>query len=586
MQKRTMFKILILPDEIHVSAPEHTLVSDALSKAGITISKPCGGKGTCGRCLVFVDGVSVKGCETIIKKDCTITVPSEVRLSGQEVLTDIRLYDKNKNVAPLVTKVEVNMTEPTFDDFENDTDRFRNALCAVLGLENARLQVDLSVLKKLPKALRDDNFTLHPTIFYDGDCVHVLSLTDKPIYGLAIDIGTTTLVVTLCDLQTGETVESYGMPNPQAEYGADVISRIIYTEDNPDGLATLQLLLTQALTHAINSLVRNAKISKDEVTVAVIAANTVMSHMLLGLPTDYLRREPYVPAANNYPLMQARDLGLPMLANGKVIVMPSISSYVGGDITAGVIATEIYKREGLHLFVDVGTNGEIVLAGEGFMMTCSCSAGPAFEGSGISCGSRAISGAIDNVYFKEGKLCFDVIKNGTYKSPVSICGSGFISILSAFLDNKIINRTGKFIDKQEKFTIADDVSITEADIQNLIRSKGAIFAGIRMLISNMGFEFDDLTEVLIAGGFGRSINISNAIDIGMFPEIDENKYDYVGNSALAGALRVLNDRTIDIAEIARSITNLELSNGNEFMEEFTRACFLPHTDFTLFKNTN
>jgi len=259
------------------------------------------------------------------------------------------------------------------------------------------------------------------------------------------------------------------------------------------------------------------------------------------------------------------------------MILPSVASYVGGDITAGVIALDLAAKDGINIFVDVGTNGEMVLSGPGFMTACSCSVGPAFEGSGISCGSRAVRGAIDNVYCREGSLVYDTI-GGPETEPKSVCGSGLVSLLSALLQMGAIDRSGRFTTPENYFTLAPDVTITQADVSNLIRAKAAIYAGISMLVKQLDLRLSDIDAVYVAGGFGRGLNIEHGVDIGMFPPLPKERFRYVGNTALAGALRVLCDRTVDAEEAAASITHIELSIGNEFMEEFTKACFLPHTE--------
>jgi uncharacterized 2Fe-2S/4Fe-4S cluster protein (DUF4445 family) len=430
--------------------------------------------------------------------------------------------------------------------------------------------------------LRADDFRITSGIFYENGGVTAISLSGERLYGIAVDIGTTTIVVALCDLETGSVLGTAGTPNPQAKYGADVISRIVYTEENEDGTRVLREGILGAVRDSVATLARGAGISEDDISAAAIAANTVMTHFLLGLPTDWLRREPYIPASCEFPPMKPSELGLTILPHGRVVILPAISSYVGGDITSGVIATGLAAKPGLNMLVDVGTNGEMVLSGDGFMIACSCSAGPAFEGAGISCGSRAVDGAIDNVYFHEGRLTYDVI-GGCGAEPRSLCGSGLISFLSALLQKGVIDRSGRFTTGEREFSIAPGVSITQADVFNLIRAKAAIYAGMRVLVRSMDLTLSDIGHVYIAGGFGRQLNIEHAVNIGMLPPLPAESFSYVGNTSLAGALRVLNDRTIDPGETAASIMNLELSVGNEFMEEFTMASFLPHTEMDFYK---
>lgn len=570
----------ILPDDIEITVENGTTISEALQNAGIILGYPCGGKGTCGRCIVIANDVPVKACNTCIEHDLEITIPEAVRLAGQSVLTNIRLYAPEQNVLPLLEKISLTLEKPTLTDSRNDIARLKEALSKKLKLKESMIWFESQCLKDLPKVLRKNDFNICVNLVHEFGGVTVLSFSDKPNYGVAVDVGTTTMAVALCDLATGEVLDTVGAPNPQAAFGSDVISRIVYSEEDDDGLETLQKSVLDSLSDMILTLAHRFSIETETISVVVVAANTTMSHFLLGYPADYLRRDPYVPLTNEYPVVRPSMLNLPILPWGRVVIISSVSSYVGGDIVAGVIATGIDKTEGINMLVDVGTNGEMVLAGEGFMVACSCSAGPAFEGSGISCGSRAVHGAIDNIYYKDGQLLYEVI-GGSDVEPTSICGSGFISLLSALLQKGIINRSGRFTTDEKLYKITPTVSITEPDVLHLVRSKGAIFAGMRVLVRHMDLKLSDINKFLIAGGFGRNLNIEHAADIGMFPPADKELFEYVGNSSLAGALRVLNDRTINYVDIASSIMNFELSVGNEFMDEFTKACFLPHTDSNL-----
>lgn len=580
----TKYTVRLMPDDVSVTVNEGSTISEATQKAGIYITHPCGGRGTCGRCIVYADDEPVKACVTPVTRDMTVVVPDTARLTGQAVLTDFRTYDWGDNVAPRLERVTLQLEEPTLEDAKSDATRLRTALAQRLGLPYGSVWLQPEVLTQLPEKLRRQGFSISPTVVYERGGATVLSVEEEPLYGIAIDIGTTTVVTALCDLATGYVLDTVGASNPQAEYGSDVISRIVYTEENPDGTETLQKAILATLTSSIKTLAKRAGINPATIPAMAVAANTTMASILLGLPTDWLRREPYVPPASEYPDLRPADLGLPILPHGRVMVLPAVSSYVGGDITAGVIATKLDKREGLNMLVDVGTNGEMVLAGDGFMVACSCSAGPAFEGSGISCGSRAVRGAIDNVYYQHGYLVYDII-GGHSVRPVSVCGSGLISLLSALQQKGEIDRSGRFTNVTKEYQIAPQVSINEADVLNLIRAKGAIFAGMRVLASHMETDLQALDHLYIAGGFGRNLNIGYATNIGMFPPLGRRKFSYVGNTSLAGALRVLNDRTVDAEEVAASILNLELSVGNAFMDEFTKACFLPHTDLE-FYNVN
>ena len=578
-----MPEVRLLPDDIRVEAAEGSTISEAARKAGIHLAHPCGGRGLCGRCTVFVEGQPALACVTPASQS-PVYIPDAIRLDGQAIPTDIRTYDPRRNRLPRVERADVTLDPPTLSDPASDAERLCGALSARYGV---KARIEASCLPDLPGNLRADNFTISPVIVHEDDGVTVLSCAREPLCGIAADVGTTTVAAALCDLETGRVLDTVAAPNPQAEYGADIITRIVYTEETPFGARTLKEAILNTLSDCIKILSARAGIPPERIPVMAIAGNTVMSHFLLGIPADYLRREPYVPAARIYPAVRPSELGLPLLPCGRVIILPSVASYVGGDITAGVIALDLAARDSVNILADVGTNGEIVLSGPGFMTACSCSMGPAFEGSGISCGSRAVRGAVDNVYCREGNLIYETI-GGPEAEPKSVCGSGLVSLLSALLEKGVIDRSGRFTTPENYFTLTRGVTITQADISNLIRAKAAIYAGMSVLARQLDMSLSDIDAVYVAGGFGRGINIEHAVNIGMLPPLPNDRFRYAGNTSLAGALRVLCDRTVNAGEAAASITNIELSIGNEFMEEFIKSCFLPHTegDFFLVKQAS
>jgi len=587
------YTVCFLPDDIKVRAREGATIAEAAGQAGVDITLTCGGRGTCGRCVVFVDDKPVKACVTLIKRDMTVYVPEAARVEGQMVLTDVNLYrdwltaNGSTIPRPRARSVRVEIKPSSIDDPRDDFYRLKEALSEKLGINRDMISISRACLRKLPFLIRENDNKLRVSLLYGKDSARVISFSDKPLRGIAIDIGTTTIAAALCDLETGLTLSSAGLANPQARYGLDIISRIAFCEERADGLDLLREAVTGALADITRALSANAGVDPADIPITVIAGNTVMCHLLLGLPCDYLRREPYVPVTREYPELSPTALGLPFLPEGQVLILPGVSSYVGGDIVAGAIATALPEAKGYNILADVGTNGEIVLAGEGFMAACSCSAGPAFEGSGISCGSRAIPAAIDNVYIQNGRLAFDTI-GGPGVVPKSLCGSGLISLLSSLSRIGAIDRGGRFIAGWatgfgaggEKYNLTPDIYVDQADIMNLIRAKAAVYAGLRVLTDSFDIRMADIERISVAGGFGRNINIRDAIDIGMMPALPVEAFRFVGNSSLAGALMVLNDRRIDARETASAIANVELSADNRFMDEFTRACFLPHTDLS------
>ncbi|MDR2570676.1 MAG: ASKHA domain-containing protein, partial [Oscillospiraceae bacterium] len=433
-------------------------------------------------------------------------------------------------------------------------------------------------------------------------------------FGLAIDIGTTTVSALLVDLKTGHALAKATTGNGQIRYGADVINRIIQ-QQKPGGIKTLQqAIIKDTLLPLIKSLCKATSIIQSEISKMTIASNTTMNHLLLGIDANSIRIEPYEPAMLEFESYDPHDIGITLSWNAKLILAPNIGSYVGGDITAGVLSIvtpsgdKMWKRAEMTLFIDLGTNGEIVFGNNEFLMACACSAGPAFEGGDISCGMRAMDGAIEACKIDKNTMEPTLTVIGGSK-PKGLCGSGLIDVVAELFRTGIINGKGKFnfahTDDDRcgqrlrydeygvgSFTLVfaaqsatnKDISISEVDIDNFIRAKGAIFSGIMSLLTPLGFTPADIDDVMIAGGIGSGINIKNAISIGMLPDLPKEKYSYVGNSSLGGAYEMLISQKAEehVIEIARNMTYIELSSQPGYMDEFIAACFLPHTDETLF----
>jgi uncharacterized 2Fe-2S/4Fe-4S cluster protein (DUF4445 family) len=422
-----------------------------------------------------------------------------------------------------------------------------------------------------------------------------------PLCGLAVDIGTTTVSALLVNLENGEILSKASTGNGQIRYGADVINRIV-EQQKPGGVERLRYaVIHESLLPMIHRMCDDAEIAKERIGFMSLAANTTMNHLMLGVNANFLRTEPYIPAFFNIPPIYTRELGIDLAPGAMMNVAPNIGSYVGGDVTAGTLASMIWDSPQMSLLVDLGTNGEIVFGNNEFLMACACSAGPAFEGGDIRCGMRATDGAIDECKIDRETLLptLSVIGGG---APVGLCGSGIIDTIAELFHTGTINGRGKFIRGGERVVYDEfdtgryimafenesatgrEISINETDIDNFIRTKGAIFSAIMSLITPLGFSPDDIDRVLVAGGIGSGINVRNAKRIGMFPDLPEGKFKYIGNSALSGAYATLVSRDAHrkLAELAKSITYVELSTQPGYMDSFVAACFLPHTDASLF----
>jgi uncharacterized 2Fe-2S/4Fe-4S cluster protein (DUF4445 family) len=533
-------------------------------------------------------------------KTADLSSPEEVRIFAelQENLRSAGL-DRRGYIRSFVAE----MDEPSLCDTMPDNERFSRAVCRATGAQS--VVVPFFILKKLPDILRDNAFRLRCVgEMYDGtlEILDLLSDTGKsPACGLAVDIGTTTVSALLVDLDTGEILSKASAGNGQIRYGADVINRIV-EQQKAGGVEKLQkAIIQETLLPLIELLCQDAGITRNRIFHMAVASNTTMNHLLLGVSAEFLRTEPYVPAFFHIRPILTSKLGIELAPAAKLSLTPNIGSYVGGDITAGTLASMIWSSPKLSMLIDLGTNGEIVFGNNEFLMSCACSAGPAFEGGDISSGMRATHGAVEAVAIDEATMEPAMTVIGSIR-PVGLSGSGLIDLVAELFRTGIINGKGKFV-REGRRVLRDEfgigcyvlafpeesasgrrVAITEVDIDNFIRAKGAIFSAILTLIGTLGFTPDSLERVFVAGGIGSGINIQNAVRIGMFPCLPTDRYSYIGNSSLAGAYAMLSseDAAKKLFALSESITYLELSTQPQYMDAFVAACFIPHTDTNLF----
>ena len=632
-------------------SPAGLSVLEASRNAGLVLDAPCSGNGICKKCLVKIsDGVKSQGdewrlaCQTMIEGDLTVQIPEKLPAKNNFKIIDFNDYGQSvfksleKEMISLgftgdsgIESIYIQLKKPEIDDAAADSERLLQSIKKTLfgmaagsagRLKQPEAEISLYALKKLPEILRKNNFSCTCILSHAENIIRVMDVLPGPenpadktiIPGLAIDIGTTTVAAVLIDLNKNEILASASRINPQIRFGADVISRIIESV-KPGGLERLRKnLLTECLVPLIEELTAasKAKTGMENLQIyrAAIAANTTMTHLFTGVSPEFLRLEPYVPAFFRAKGFMAIDLELPIHPDADVLIAPSAGSYVGGDISAGIFASMIFNREANSLFIDLGTNGELVFGRKDFLITCACSAGPAFEGGDISCGMRAAAGAIDSVSIDRYSLEpeFTLIGNGSTR-PLGICGSGLIDLAGELFAARLINPRGKFMpetiqDKSGRNRIQTDeygmtryilafaeetenrkeIFITEGDLDNFIRAKGAVFSGIRTMLAILNFSTEDIDEIYIAGGIGSGINIEKAVRIGMLPNLPAKQYHYLGNTSLAGAwAMVQSGKAVNkVEEIANNMTYIELSSHPSYMEEFIAACFLPHTNSRLF----
>nr|WP_326125690.1 corrinoid activation/regeneration protein AcsV [uncultured Oscillibacter sp.] len=619
-------------EPVTVSANQGDNLLEIARSSNVAIDAPCSGNGSCGKCRVKLLEGELDSPQTahISKEDYDagwrLSCASRVTGNATVLVPDIALaYQQRMKTADLSTgeevaifealqaqirdagitfsnefaTVDVQLEEPTLDDTMPDNERLERELIKKTGA--ARCEISLPAMRNLATALRSSAFHIRVTGERRGDSFLVYAVSpaadQTPTCAIAVDIGTTTVSAVLTDLETGALLSKASAGNGQIRYGADVINRIV-EQGKTGGRERLQkAILDETLLPLIRLLCKTAGAAPDHVVRMCIASNTTMNHLLLAVDADPVRREPYIPSFFHYDDLRAADLSLPIHPWARVHLAPNVGSYVGGDITAGTFASLIWNKEEFSLFIDLGTNGEIVFGNGEFLMCCACSAGPAFEGGDISCGMRATDGAIEAVSIDKETMEPALTVVGSQK-PVGLCGSGIIDVIAELYRTSILGANGKFI--REGRRIARDkhgmgryilafapesetgreIAITEVDIESFIRAKGAIFSAIDTMLSSLEFDTDMIEHVYVAGGIGSGINMKNAVRIGMFPDVELEKFSYIGNSSLSGAyaMALSDDARRKVTEIAGSMTYMELSTHPGYMDRFVAACFLPHTD--------
>ncbi|MCW4004148.1 MAG: ASKHA domain-containing protein [Candidatus Bathyarchaeota archaeon] len=619
-----MPKVIIRPEGVEAEARTGELLLDAAERAGVGIVSVCGRQGVCGRCrvkvlsgsVVFspedapvldpedVDEGWVLGCRaTVGSSDVEILVPAEARGGGDKILTTDTLGGEGVALSPLVQKIRLDLPPPTIADSLSDLDRLFRDLRKQLPEGTTDPTADFPALQHLARTLRESDWRVTAAVHTEG-ChgphLRIVEPGDRTArnFGVAVDVGTTTIVCQLMELATGRVLGTEAAHNRQARFGDDVISRMIHACTR-GGLEELRDAAVGTVNTLVEALVSAAGIHRNDITCYVVAGNTTMTHLLLGLEPCSIRIEPYIPTANRFPPITASAVGLIGHPRAVLHCVPCVSSYVGGDITAGVLACRMHEETPVTALIDVGTNGEIVIGNSEWLVCCSASAGPAFEGGGMKCGMRAARGAIQKVALDGPAVRYEVIGGGAARG---ICGSGLIDVIAELLLARIIDQSGRFIDlSHPRVRRSDDVTefvvvperatetgeavvVTEDDIQNLMKSKGAVLAAVKVLLENLGMGFGDLQRLYVAGGFGASLDIPKAILIGLLPDIPVERVRFIGNSSLAGARLSLLSREAfrKTAEIARRMTYLELSVHPGFMNEFVAALFLPHTQMEMF----
>ena len=613
-----------------IAVTQGTNLLEASQKIDIHVNASCNGKGSCGKCKLIIESGKVdseatsllsdkekeKGyilaCQSKIFEDIIVKIPEEtiekkLKAAGMGETATKKLSGLVQKIEPIVEKVSLQLDLPTMEDSISDFDRLKRQL-KKKGYDISKMSTNIRVMRQLTESVRDDEWKVIASILWKKCSSEIVDVSPannhKKSFGMAVDLGTTSIVVYIVDMADGAILSAASGHNRQAACGDDVINRIVSSER--DGVKKLKKMAISTINDLTKQAIASINADHKQIESIVISGNTTMIHLLLGINAKYIRREPYIPTVSEFPIIKAGEIGLKAAYYAGVFIMPGPASYVGGDIVSGILYTRFNQFEDLTLFIDIGTNGEIVLGNDEFLMTAACSAGPAFEGGGIRWGMRAEDGAIEKISLdpKTFEPEYLTVEN---KPARGICGSGMIDLLSEMLLKKVIGQDGKFqidtnhprfilfneepafiIEYADNIDSEEDIIFTQSDIKSLILSKAAIYAGFSILLEQVGMDFSSITQMIITGGFGQYLNIEKAITIGLLPDIEREKFKYMGNSSIAGAYMALLSNTYrqQAIAISNTMTYLDFSSNNTFMEEFTRAQFLPHTDANLFPSVH
>lgn len=614
MKKSKLIRVVFEPGGTEVFVPAGTLLSKAAAASGRAVEMPCGGMGTCGKCRVVVSGVCEEpdqaerrriseedlangvrlACRTRVIGEVTVTIPEESRSLVQKILSHGVLRDCE--VMSGITKVFCELVPPTLEDERAEFERLADHLEA----RDITLRPNLNVLRTASSTLRSGSYKA--TAVVSGDELIALESgdTSSSCYGVAYDLGSTTVVGYLMDLLTGEELAVSSAMNPQTMYGDDLVSRISFATTQENGAQVLRSAAVDALGRIASTLAETAGVSLDHIYKATVVGNTCMTHLLLGIDVTSLGQSPYVPTVCSDITLTAREFGLPFSPEAKITVLPNVAGFVGSDLV-GVLLSSMWEENGrTRLAVDIGTNGEMALMHHGKTYVCSAAAGPAFEGAGISSGMRGGPGAIDGVAIDDA-VRITTIDN---RRPIGLCGSGLVDAVAQMLDSGIVDETGRLLSHAEaehlpeavrrrliegangaEFVLATAeesgtkkaITLTGADIRHLQLAKGSIHAAIQTLIRAAGATDADLDEILLAGAFGNYIRVESAIRIGLIPAVEKHRVISVGNAAGAGArLALLSERELGTARaLARRSAHLELAVSPDYQMELMERMMFP-----------
>jgi len=614
-----LVELEVEPHGSKVNVKRGTRLLDALNTASMKVRSECGGRGICGKCKViikdlssFVETTDWKGelsnaelragyrlaCGCAIVSDAAVYVPEESRLMTRKFL--IEGAERSVIVEPAVRKVFLRVPPPSLEDVRSDARRVLDALRETYEINVA--DIDYQLLKNIPRILRDANWKVTAAIWDDRE---VFSLekgdTSEKAYGIAVDIGTSKIIIHLSNLVNGQIVTTESAENPQIKHGEDVISRISYALKSEAHLKEMQQAVTTCLNNMISEACRKLGLNSKQIYELTVVGNTAMHHLFLGIQPKHLGLSPYVPGVSDPVNEKAKNLRLKVNPAANVHVFPVIAGFVGGDAVADIISTGIHEANELSMVLDIGTNTEVILGNKHELTACSCASGPAFEGAHIKFGMKAVSGAIEKLDIEPTQFSVSYRTIGNVK-PLGLCGSAVIDAVASLLKCQLIDKAGKFAEDiksprlvkmngQKAFVLvsevegaARDIAITQKDIREIQLAKAAIYTGCSILMKKRRIQPRNIKKLYVAGAFGNYINLTNAKMIGLLPDIPTERVTLVGNAAGAGArMALISKKMRQIAvNVSRKVDYLELASEPDFQSEFTAAMFFPHQDLDRF----
>ncbi|MFP4496693.1 MAG: ASKHA domain-containing protein [Vulcanimicrobiota bacterium] len=620
-ERTEKYRVTFLPQEKVAEVTSNMSLLEAARQVNIPLVAECGGVGVCGSCklkllegkikseelFVLSEEESQQGyilaCSSFPTSDIVVEIPgASIPLGVQTASAPFNTIDEKKfqyEFSSLVEKYYLEMELRTVNDGLNEMDRVLKLLKLKTGTE--KIDFNYNSLQQFSSLLSQAGGKITLTVSRARKNAEVIAVeegdTTGANYGIVIDIGTTTVEGMMVEVPTGKVLLHTSFVNPQLKYGQDIISRMIFA-GRDKGLLILNDIISDRINEILVQLTCETGISKEKVYSIVLSGNLVMMYLFLGFNTDSLHKDPHIPTILNFPVMNARELNLYANSRAVVYTPPALGAFVGSDLISSLIATGMPDEN--FFLVDIGTNGEVAAKFEDAVSCASTSAGPAFEGGGIKHGMRATSGAINRVEYSQAHNDFTIGTIGN-THPRGICGTGMVDLLSNLLLSGYIDKKGKFQRRRstsrirtengtEEFVVtvspAEEkvISITEQDIDYIIKSKGAIYTGYRFLMEQFGMKGEDLDSYYIAGALGSTLNIENGIRIGLFPDIDRNKFKYIGNGALYGGWNILlsGRARAKAEEIANKAVYFDLSNEPAYMNDYSSSLFLPHTDLELF----